>query len=288
MQSQQINIQLKTGARPGPAMRLSDEASQLAEEIGVGQLLQRLERLTGATIAANSRVSLESLSLRQEITEKVLAASLDVDSVNAVIDAEVEQIRGLRADLQAKRDKAQNIINLASVFTGGVAGAITSAMQFKSSTVNLGNGIGVAGGAGSVFLSIVGMRIRGGRGTLGDSPRMLARFFGRQPDATEAIQAAYPEEVWAYLNCSPPNTATRREKLLEKWRSEGRINPDGSPKGERRVEVLSSNISKLRKLNINEMNDRVTMLLDVRAQVSLMKRGLVEIMRGLSTVRSNQ
>jgi len=35
-----------------------------------------------------------------------------------------------------------------------VAGAITSAMQFKPSTVNLGNGIGVAGGTGSVLLSI--------------------------------------------------------------------------------------------------------------------------------------
>jgi hypothetical protein len=289
-QTQPVNSQPETGARAGQELRLSPEAAEVAEEIGVTPLLKRLESLPAGPSVESSRVSLESLAVRQEITEKVLAASLDIDSVNAVIDAEIEQIRGIRADIQAKRDKAQNIINIASILTGGVAGAITSAMQFKSSTVNLGNGIGVGGGAGSALLSIVGMRMQGGRKSLGDSPRMLARFFGRQPDATEAIPSVYPEEVWSYLNSAPssqPNIATRREQLIAKWRSEGRINPDGSPKGERRIKVMSSNISQLRQLSINDLNDRVAMLLDVRARVSLIKRGLSEIVRALSTGRSS-
>ena len=268
------------------ALRLSPEAAQVADQIGVAPLLDQLS----SKRADGSPMDLQTLTVRQEITEKVLAASLDVDSVNAVIDSEVEQIRGIRADIQARRDKAQNIINIASIVTGGVAGAITSAFQFKPSTVNLGNGIGVGGGTGSVVLSIVGMRMQGGRKSLGNSPRMLARFFGRQPDATEAIPSGYPEEVWAYLNSaappqpnrSPLNTGTRREQLIAKWRSEGRINQDGSLKGDRRIEAMSSNISQLRKLSISEMSDRVAMLLDVRATVSLMKRGLSEIVRGLS------
>jgi hypothetical protein len=271
-------------------LRLSPEAAQVAEEIGVAPLLKRLESLPGGPPSDRSRVSLESLVVRQEITEKVLSTSLDIDSVNAVIDSEVEQIRGIRADLQARRDKAQNIINIASIATGGVAGAITSAFQFKPSTVNLGNAIGVGGGAGSAVLSIVGMHMQGGRKSLGDSPRMLARFFGRQPEATEAIPSVYPEEVWSYLNSAPANQAnpgTRREQLIVKWRSEGRINQDDSPKGKRRIEAASSNISELRKLSITEMSDRVAMLLDVRARVSLMKRGLSEILRGLSAAKSN-
>jgi hypothetical protein len=286
-QTPQINSQQEIGVPVGQAFRLSPEAAQVADQIGVAPLLDQLANKG----AISSPPSLESLVLRQEITEKILAASLNIDSVNAVIDSEVEQIRGIRGDLQVRRDKAQNIINVASILTGGVAGAITSAMQFKPSTVNLGNGIGVAGGAGSVVLSIVGMRMQGGRKSLGNSPRMLARFFGRQPDATEAIPSGYPEEVWAHLNSaepSQPNMGTRREQLIAKWRSEGRINQDGSQKGERRIEAMSSNISQLRKLSINDMSDRVTMLLDVRATVSLMKRGLSEILRGLSTVRSNQ
>lgn len=281
-QTQQPNSQPKTAAPESRALQLSPEAAQVADKIGVAQLFDQLSSLR----AAGPRVTLESLAVRQEITEKVFAASLDVDTLNAVIDSEIEQIRSIRSDLQSKRDKAQNIINIASIVTGGAFGAITSALQFKPSTVNLGNGIGVGGGAGSVLLSIIGIRKQsGGRQSLGDSPRMLARFFGRQPDAMEAIPSVYPDAVWSYLNSAAPSQSkmgTRREVLIAKWRSEGRIQQDGSPKGERRIESLSGNISQAHRLNIDELSDRVAMLLDVRASVSLMKRELSEILRGLS------
>jgi hypothetical protein len=113
---------------------------------------------------------------------------------------------------------------------------------------------------------------------------MLARFFGRQPGATEAIRSVYPEEVWSYLNsatASQSNGETRREQLVAKWRSEGRIERDSSAKGARRIESLTGNISQAGRLDIDELNDRIAMLLDVRATVSLMKRGLSEILHGL-------
>jgi hypothetical protein len=287
-QAQPCNAQQETRTSAVQTLRLSPEATQVAEEIGVAPLLNQLSTKS----AAGSPMNLESLIARQEITERVLSASLDIDSVNAVIDSEVDQIRSIRADLQAKRDKAQNIINIASIVTGGAFGAATSALQFKPSTVNLGNGIGVAGGAGSVVLSLIGIHKQGGgRRSLGDSPRMLARYFGRPPEATEAIPSDYPEAVWSYLNSaipSQPNMGTRREQLVAKWRSEGRIAQDASPKGERRIESLSSNLSHVRKLTISDMDNRVAMLLDVRARVSLMKRELSEIVRGLGEGRSTQ
>jgi len=296
-QTQPTNTQQETGGSAIRELPLSPEAAQIAEGIGVVPLLDEL----GREHAAGSPTSLESLAVRQEITEKILAASLDIDSVNAIIDSEVDQLRSIRADLQAKRDKAQNIINIASIVTGSAFGAVTSALQFKPSTVNLGNGIGVAGGAGSVVLSLIGIhKLGGGRRALGDSPRMLARFFGRQPAAMEAIPSVYPDEVWSYLNSpapgqlspSPSNSAqsnivTRREQLIAKWRAEGRIQQDTSPKSERRLESMSGNISQARKLNISDLDNRVAMLLDVRASVSQMKRGLSEIVRALSDAKSS-
>jgi len=269
---------IAAAVRPAAAQsQCSAEATEVAVQIGVAPLMKRLENLI------DPAMSMESLVLRQEITEVVLSASLDVDSVDAVIDAEIEQIRSIRADLQSRRDKAQNIINIASIVTGGAFGAVTSALQFKPSTVDLGNGIGIAGGTGSVALSIVGIRKQsGGRRSLGDSPRMLATFFGRQPVATEAIPSVYPEEVWSYLNSATrSNGRTRREQLLGKWHSEGRIEQDGSPKSERRIESITGDISQASKLDINDLNDRVAMLLDVRTTVSLMKRCLNEILHGL-------
>jgi hypothetical protein len=285
-QTQPVIAEQKT---EGP--QFSPEANQVAAEIGVAPLLERLHHFPQAQPAGDPATKIESLILRQEITEKVLSTSLEIDSVNAVIDVEIEQIRSIRSGLQARRDKTQNIINLASIVTGGAFGAITSAMQFKPSTVNLGNGIGVAGGVGSVLLSIVGIRKQGGRRTLGDSPRMLARFFGRKPDAVEAIPSVYPEAVWSYLNSptqSGPNLGTRREQLIAKWRSEGRLEPDASPKAKGRIETASDSLSQVRKLSIGNLDDRIAMLLDVRARVSLMKRGLIEILRGLSAARNPQ
>ena len=105
---------------------------------------------------------------------------------------------------------------------------------------------------------------------------------------TEEIPSSYPEVVWSYLNSptpSQPNMGTRKEQLVAKWRSEGRIAQDSSPQDERRIESVSSNISQIGRLSIDELTDRVAMLLDVRARVSLMKRGLSEILRDLSKAK---
>ena len=285
--TQQANTRQETEAPAGQALPLSPEAAQVANEIDITFIIEKL-RIEHNVCSA---MSLETLAVRQEITEKVLAASLDVDSVNAVIDSEIEQIRAIRSDLQSRRDKAQNIINVASLVTGGALGVVNTALQFKSSTANLGNAIGVGGGAASVALSVIGIHKQGGRRSLGDSPRMLARFFGRQPDALEAIPSIYPEEVWSYLNSAPPSQptkSTRREQLIAKWRREGKIEQDNRLKSDRRVEALSSNISQWRKLSIDELDDRVAMLLDVRATVSLMKREMGEILRSLGALKSRQ
>jgi len=267
---------------------LSPEATRVADGIGATSLLERLE----GQAADGSALNLESLFLRQEIAEKVMAASLDVDSVNAIIDTEIEQIRAIQSDLQSRRDKAQNIINIASIVTGGALGVANTALQFTSRTANLGNGIGVGGGAASVVLSIIGIhKQNGGRRDLGDSPRMLARFFGRQPNASEAVKSDYPDTIWSYLNSAEPSqpaTGTRAEQLIAKWRTEGRIQPDNSPKSSRQRDALSGNISQVRKLSIDELDDRMAMLLDIRARISLMKRDLSEILRCLSTRKGNQ
>jgi hypothetical protein len=55
----------------------------------------------------------------------------------------------------------------------------------------------------------------------------------------------------------------------------------GSSKSESKIDALSGNIAQSRKLSIGELDDRMAMLLDVRVQVSLMKRDLSEILKSL-------
>jgi hypothetical protein len=164
-------------------------------------------------------------------------------------------------------------------------------LQFNSKTANLGNGIGVGGGAASFILSIIGIdKQNGGQRDLGDSPRMLARFFGRVPNTTESIKREYPEEIWSYLNSADPNRPskiTRAEELIAKWQSEGRIEKDNSAKGSRRIDSSIGIVCEPRKLKIGDLDNRVAMLLDIRAKISLMKRNLSEILRSLSARQGN-
>ena len=105
---------------------------------------------------------------------------------------------------------------------------------------------------------------------------------------SQGLKLGFQTSVGKVVAPSQTQKGTRKEQLIAKWRSEGRIRADNSPNGERRIQFLSSNLAHAPKLNIDELSDRVTMLLDVRARVSLMKRELGEILRGLSAHKSNQ
>ncbi len=282
--SGRLNAQTVNIDDPHKQPALTPEAAQIAQQLGIAPLLQRL---SSRDLADNFN-SFESLGIHQAITERVVAASLEIDSANAVIDYELERIRSTRSSLQSNRDHAQNLLNVASFVTSGAVGVTSAALQFKSGTANLGNAIGVAGGAAGVILSVIAMHKQaGGTQPLGQSPRMLAAFFGRPPSAPEPIPSEYPAEVWAYLNSAAPawhDGGTRREQLIAKWQREGRVekNSVSSPEGPK-VEYAVGEISNLGKLRIDGLNDRESMLLDVRVTISLMKRSLSEIVMSAAT-----
>ena len=260
---------------------LSPEAVEVAGEIKITTLLERFAEERNR----NGGLTVETLALRQEIMEKVMAASLDVDSVNAVVDLEIEHVRARRGSLQARRDRAQNLINVASIFGAGVAGVVGTAMQFSARTAKLGNAIGVGGGAGSVVLSLVGIHQQGGTSDLGNSPRIISRFSGYKPAAPEEVSSVFPEDVWMYLNTTPSDqTESRRLHLMAKWQREGKLDKDGLLKSEEKLKAGGRLGQQPPKLTISEMDDVQAMLLDVSASVSLMKRDLSEILRGLAAV----
>lgn len=261
--------------------KLSLGAQEVASEIGVTPLIEQLYRLPEPDRSAGGVMSLTALSLRQEITEAVLGTSLEVDGIIAEIDNELAQITAIRSDLEARRDHAIGINTVANIIAGGATGVVGTALQFKNSTANLGNGIGVAGAGISTLLSLIGLRQqRGGHKTLGVAPNLLARLFDKKPE----FHSDYPDEVWTYLNAVPPaesGTDTRRALLIKRWVEGGRIEPIDTQKGQAKIELLTSSISQQRSLTIDLLNDRSAMLADVRAQVSLMKRDLSKLMVGL-------
>ena len=266
------------------AQSLSPGATEVAKEIGVTPLLERLMKLSDSERGAGGGVmSAEALSLRQQITETVVSASLEIDGTVAEIDSELGQIAAVRSVLEARRDRALAIGTIANIVAGGATGVLGTALQFKDTTAKAGNIIGVAGGGVATFLSVIGIRQqRGGKQALGIAPNMLAKIFDRPAE----FHSEYPEEIWTYLNAIAPtetSNETRRAQLLKQWTATGRIDDVTSPKSIKKLELLTSGVSQQRKLSLEVLADRAAMLNDVRAKISLMKRDLSKLMLALRT-----
>ena len=174
--------------------KLSPPALQAARIIGVEPLLARLSSLTAAREPGATGMSLEELSLHQQITEAVVVASLDVDSVIDQIDNERAQIVELQSILLARRQRAIGTTNLATLALSTGLGAVSGVLQFSDTTKGAGNAIGFAAGGISTLLSFHSLRQQHSEGRPGwVLAKMLAPFFSEE-------HSDYPADIWAYLN----------------------------------------------------------------------------------------
>jgi hypothetical protein len=257
----------------------SPPARQTARIIGVEPLLARFSSLTAAR-----ELSLEELFLRQQITEAVVVASLDVDSVVDQIDNERAQIVELQSILLARRQRAIGTTNLATLALSTGLGAVSGVLQFSDTTKGVGNAVGFAAGGLSTLLSFHSLRQQHSGARPGwILPNMLAPLLSEPQEHGE-----YPADTWAYLHTAPPggsSQTSRREQLLAEWRRAGRFPPLDSAESRPKIAMLTSTDGADKKLSMDLLSERAAMLADVRDEVSAMKRVLAEILSGIRVSR---
>jgi hypothetical protein len=266
---------------PDPAPRAANpqataNAEQVANILGISQLVSRTRSLHAQT-PCEASPTLPEFALRQDILETVTAASLEVDGVLAALESERARRSELSAALQARRDRAVNLTNVAGLITGSGLGIAVNAMQFSSSTANLGNGLGVGSGIASTVLSIIGIRQQHGpQRSVGRIPNMLAPLFARPAE----LNSNYPETVLAYLRSIPPgepaDAGSRLDQLMAEWKEAGRVGQSSNAKNDQKIARLTSSLYEKTRLSIDDLSDRMAMLGDVTGRVGLMKRDLGE------------
>lgn len=258
-------------------VKRSPAAEEMKELLGLQPVIARLSELSSTEMASTSP---EALRLREHITESVVMAFLDVDGMLAEIDSEVAQMSELRAYMEARRDRKIAIGNVANIVMGGGVGVVGQLLQINHSTA--GSIVGaVAGGVSTVLAGAAMRQQRGESRPLGIAPNMLAMIFNRQPE----FHSDYPELVWRYLDKAVPvesDKGKRRERLIDHWVQMGRI-ASPSEKSDRKIDLLTSSVSAQHPLSIDVLLDRTMMLLDLRAQVSIIKRDLARLMTVLLT-----
>lgn len=265
---------------------MSPTALQLSDQLGVMQLLARLQNLSEHTKHKHGNpISPESATLRLEVTEIVLTTMLQCQEVIAQIESEISEANEMEAAIQNKRDQAIKTNSIANVFANGLlcGGGTILQMPFETFSNSRWELPGEAvEGAGSLLSGALGgyalRQNLGAKLSLNAiKPNMLAKVFKRPNDA----QTEYPDVIWKYLNTAPPdlkNGATRRQLLIERWEELGRIPPQNTLKGRLYMRTLAGTIPQIKTVTINMLDDRGAMLVDLKAEVAQIYKELLNMM----------
>jgi hypothetical protein len=255
--------------------RTSPAQESTAQLINVSAEIKQLQKLSAGTAVSDPW---KILWLHQLISERVTAASLQVDATLAQIDNEIARANEVRGFLADRRDRAVSRANLLSVIIGGAVGATSSGLQLSSSLTKPAAGVGIGAGAISAGLALAGVhQEKGGSGKFDFDSNMLAEFF----DRPTLQNSRYPETIWIFLNqIAPtgPNDLTRKQQLLQTWVQVKRIDSLSSAG---KIDRLTSQPSQNLELSIDDFEDRSAMLQDVRARISYLKRDLGTLLASL-------
>ena len=269
-----------------PKMTADDaETSPVMRTARIVRVLPELRELINLTRSQTDPSKLTPL--RQNILEKVVSASLQVDATIAQIDNEIAQSNEVRGYLSDKRDKAVNRANLLSIVTGGTLGATSEGLQLPSGQNKASSIVGITAGVVSSSLAISGIRAQKGGTRLFDfNSNMLAGLF----DRSTLGDSRYDPIVWSFLNDVAPTDQdglTRKLRLIQTWITLKRIDLPSTSAGKNKIDRVASQPSEKVLLTIDDLEDRAAMLADVRAKVSFLKRDLAALLSSLPTDESN-
>ncbi len=265
------------GLTPGPSLEPSLRST--AQLVGVLSEMTELREMSASAAEADRwRI----LRLHQHISERILAASLQVDATIAQIDNEISRTNEVHSYLADRRDRTVNRVNLLSVIVGGGLGATSSGLQLSSTLEKPAAAVGIGAGTLSAGLALAGIHAQKGKVRQFDFPSdMLAELFDRPalPDSR------YPATIWTFLNEAAPGSRdglTRRQQLVQTWIEVRRIDSLASTD---KIHRLTSEPSERLELTIDDFEDRAAMLQDVRARISFLKRDLGALIASVASLQ---
>lgn len=186
---------------------LSPRSAALARSLGMEPLVGSLFDLGCREPSRLSRdEAAQCLALRQQITEKLLLASLEVSAVAALIDSEEERAEQA-ARILAEKERSRTTVLTSIAIAVGAAGAVAVGLSGREK-------IGIATGGVETAVGI--MMLRGEKKVQFTHPKNPIRDFrfGRRQFSS------FPASLWAYFEQTPSETnpgQNVRDQLMHTW-----------------------------------------------------------------------
>jgi hypothetical protein len=267
--------------RSASDMELPLSAEQTADAIGVRPIYDRLR-----VLAAHPETSdrLELLTLQQQVLLQITSASLQVDASAEAVDSEIAEVKELESYMSSRRDSRVSRLNMMALIIGGAAGTASSAIGFTTHD-NAAAVLGVIGGATATTLSLAALHVsRGESRELMVQSNMLSEVFKHPSD----INNIYPKVVVSFMGGVAQNDEeglSRQDRLIQNWVDLKRIPDPKTPEGEKKVEKLVSLPGMKVPQTISDLEDRQSMLYDLRVRLSYMKLDLAILLASLTNFK---
>lgn len=245
-------------------------APEVRAALGLDTLLDQLKILH----TQGQGVSLEALNTRQQILERVLGASFDVDSVLGRIDTEASYAAEDLYTVQQRGQREANALNLLTFAASGALGAAGSAMQLTHGLNHAGTALQTAAGGTALVLTVITLKATGGKQPIRSPYNMLAEILDQPPNP----ESHYSPIVLAYLHAPrPEGKASIAEGITAAWRRLHRLK-DGSKGDGASIQDLVADRASNIKLSADELADREAMLHDLHANLVLLRGNLHQVL----------
>jgi hypothetical protein len=207
--------------------------------------------------------------LRTKINQYLESASLDVNSVLGQLDSGSALLAHDKATINDERARILRRNSFINLFSGGItkiggySSALTPASLIPTNVLEVFDG-GVQSG-----LSALTLRQQHNEGKLMHSaPPILTTFASGSIRAREI----YPESVWNYLNATVGNgPMSRRLLLIKHWSSVHKTTSKITGASS------TSTFSSVVRMDLNDLDQTVAMLTDLKSLIGGMNQGLVEL-----------
>ncbi|MBS2009813.1 MAG: hypothetical protein JST01_22355 [Cyanobacteria bacterium SZAS TMP-1] len=262
---------------------ISPNSTQLANNIGLTPLMERIQTLRGQISSGQ-----QDASLRLELLETIQKADillqrtdLDIDFTVAAIGAELQVYNEILSTYTSDRDKLVARVNAASFISNGVLWAACEAFSiptYKYPGLSVHSGtLGIAAGIVPSLASMYTLKaVNGKKKTSEADPNMLAKIFNYPTTA----ETEYPNSVWQYLHEVPaddPRAKKRIDQLIDRWVADSNMPAFTDRSSRQQLNILTASVPERKGLSIATLTARQVMLQQTSAEVMKMKRLLLDL-----------
>lgn len=239
----------------------SRESLVLAEILDISSLLERMPTAEADAEQKSAGAALRLMSLRQEVMQALLLASLEASSASAEVRCEQDRADRLADEMEERRSRRYTRLTLTAVILTALTSVVTGAFTLSGDAVADGV-VAVTGGAlGGLF---GGLALLDADERPFHHPRNHLKEIWEGPDESEV----FPGSIWRFLNRrgADPDAKSLREQLVKDWRGKGRLGDRNSDDEQKRLALL---FGEGGSYGIEELRARTEMLNELGTTIDL-------------------